>query len=112
VVQELQDNKDSEHREKMLALIAEYKIKILDENKDAERLADIYIANNAVKAAYPTDTVHIAITAVRDMDFIVSLNFQHIVKQKTIVETGRINVQEGYRNVGISPRKALEHEND
>ncbi|GHU50586.1 hypothetical protein FACS1894200_10130 [Spirochaetia bacterium] len=58
------------------------------------------------------DAVHIAMTAVSGLDFIVSLNFQHIVKQKTIVETGRINAQEGYRRVGIyTPKEALEHEN-
>jgi hypothetical protein len=35
------------------------------------------------------------------MDMIVSLNFQHIVKHKTIIETEIINAREGYRRIFI-----------
>ncbi|GHU49735.1 hypothetical protein FACS1894200_08700 [Spirochaetia bacterium] len=112
VIQELRNDKDDKHRQDMLNLIQKHTIVVLPINEKAKYLSDIYIANNAIKATYPTDAVHIAMTAVSGLDFIVSLNFQHIVKQKTIVETGRINAQEGYRRVGIyTPKEALEHEN-
>jgi hypothetical protein len=48
-----------------------------------------------------TDAAHIAITAVNGLDFIVSLNFEHIVRPWTIERVGRINVQEGYKGMGI-----------
>jgi hypothetical protein len=35
-------------------------------------LRALYIAEGAVKASYPTDVLHIAITAVYGLDFIVS----------------------------------------
>jgi predicted nucleic acid-binding protein len=112
VTGEIDNTENLEKREKLKALISEYDLTLLSKNDEAERLAGIYLANDAVKATYPTDAVHIAMTAVSGLDFIVSLNFQHIVKQKAIVETGRINVQQGYKSVGIyTPKEALEHEN-
>jgi hypothetical protein len=60
-----------------------------------------YIEAGAVPSAYPTDAAHIAMTAVYGLDFIVSLNFEHIVREKTIRITGEINAREGYRAIGI-----------
>ncbi|MFP3090406.1 hypothetical protein LQZ21_08780 [Treponema sp. TIM-1] len=85
----------------MLRLIGEHNIKVFGKDEKTERLAEIYIREGAVKATYPTDALHIAMAAVNDLDFIVSLNFQHIVKRKTIEATARINSREGYRQIGI-----------
>jgi hypothetical protein len=50
---------------------------------------------------YRTDGVHIAVAAVNDLDLIISMNFQHIVKRKTKIGTGNINALNGYRSVEI-----------
>jgi len=42
-----------------------------------------------------TDAMHIATAAVYDLDMIISWNFEHIVKQKTITLTEKINIQNG-----------------
>jgi hypothetical protein len=62
VTQELQDDKNDVHRQEMLALIDEYGIVVLPACEEAGKLAALYIANQAVKATYPTDAVHIAMT--------------------------------------------------
>ena len=72
----------TEKRDKMIALIAQYGITVLELNEEAERLADIYIKQGVIPQKYRTDGVHIAVAAVNDLDMIISLNFQHIVKRK------------------------------
>jgi len=50
---------------------------------------------------------------VTGLDYIVSLNFRHIVKHKTIFETEVINTREGFKRVFIhTPAEVIEHEED
>lgn len=98
-----------EKRRKMLRLILDYKVKLIGTSDDALRLSHIYVAEGVVPQKYLTDALHIAIAAVMDLDFIVSLNFKHIVKRKTSLLTEVINVREGYKKVGIfSPAEVIE----
>jgi len=85
----------------MKALITDYGVKVMSESKEAERLATIYVKEGIIKEKYGTDAIHIAMATIAELDFIVSLNFQHIVKRKTIIETELINAREGYRRVYI-----------
>ncbi|GHU29226.1 hypothetical protein AGMMS50256_13690 [Betaproteobacteria bacterium] len=44
------------------------------------------------------------------LDFIVSYNFKHIVKRKTVLMTSAINLREGYKQMGIySPSEVIEN---
>jgi hypothetical protein len=93
----------------MKGLITDYGIKFLGQSDEAERLAALYIQEEAIPAAYPTDAAHIAITAVNGLDFIVSLNFGHIARPWTIERVRRVNVREGYKGIGIyRPAEVLE----
>ena len=99
--------------EKMIALIEQYGITVLELNEEAEQLADIYIEQGVIPLKYRTDGVHIAVAAVNDLDMIISLNFQHIVKRKTKIGTGNINALNNYRAVEIyNPMEVEENEND
>jgi len=95
-------------RDKMLRLIADSEIAVLETSVEAERLADAYTSENVIPLRYRTDGLHIAIASVNDMDMIISLNFQHIVKRKTVIMTGAINSLKGYRSVEIySPMEVV-----
>jgi hypothetical protein len=101
----------AEKQAEMLKLLAEYNIPVLDMNDEADRLADIYVAEGIIPTKYKTDGLHIAIATVNDLDMIVSMNFQHIVKRKTIKMTGAINTMNGYRAVEIySPMEVVEND--
>ena len=100
VIEEL-EKAVSDKREKMLNLISKYEIPILESSIEAETLADIYVKEGVVPLRYRTDGLHIAISAVNDLDMIISMNFQHIVKRKTIKMTTLINSLNGYRAVEI-----------
>ena len=112
VVKEL-ENAPKEKSGKMIALIGQYGITVLGLSEEAEQLADIYIEQGIIPLKYRTDGVHIAVAAVNDLDMIISLNFQHIVKRKTKVGTGNINALNNYRAVEIfNPMEVVENENE
>jgi predicted nucleic acid-binding protein len=110
VVDEL-EKAPSEKREKMIALIGKYGITALALNDEAEQLADAYVEQGVIPTKYRTDGIHIAVAAVNDLDMIISMNFQHIVKRKTKIRTGSINALNGYRAVEIcTPMEVNDHE--
>jgi hypothetical protein len=109
VIHELEDAVDS-LREKRIQLIAEYAIEVIPASDDVKNLALTYIEKGIIPPSYSTDSFHIVAATVRGLDFIISLNFRHIVKRKTIEATERINVREGYKKIGIySPSEVMDH---
>jgi hypothetical protein len=99
-----------EKRENMWRLVLDYEVKILPADDDeVKRLAGLYIQERAVSPAWETDAAHIAITTFNGLDFIVSLNFNHIARIWTIERVRRVNVREGYQGIGIyKPAEVLE----
>ncbi len=60
---------------------------------------------------YAADALHIAAATVHDIDLIVSYNFKHIVKLKTVTMTEIVNLREGYKKIGIfSPTEVIEND--
>jgi hypothetical protein len=108
-VDEIQRTKNQEKRGNMLSLIGEYDITLLPRSAEAALLADLYIAEGVVPKTEPTDAAHIAITAANGLDFIVSLNFEHIVRPWAIERVRQVNLREGYNPIGIyKPVEVLE----
>jgi len=110
VIEEL-EKAPSEKRDKMVALIDIYNITVLALNQEAELLSDIYVEQKIIPLKYRTDGVHIAIAAVNDLEMIISMNFEHIVKRKTKYGTGNINIMNGYRAVEICTPMEVNDEN-
>lgn len=110
-VGELEDEKNTEKRNKMLALIPEYKIKVLPKKDSIAELAQSYIAARTVPEKYMTDALHIAAAIIEGLDIIVSLNFRHIVKYKTIEIVNVINDLKGYSRIDIhSPAEVIDYD--
>jgi len=100
-----------EKRDKMLKIIDDYSITVLNTIEEVGSIADIYVAEGVIPQKYVMDGLHIAIATVYGLDMIVSMNFHHIVKQKTIRMTESINILNGYRAVEIcSPTEVVENE--
>jgi predicted nucleic acid-binding protein len=114
VLDELEDTQDSEKLKNMKALIADHKVEVLTGNDETMRLARQYISAGVIPEKYSTDAIHIASATVSGLDYIVSLNFRHIVKHKTIFETEVINTREGFKRVFIhTPAEVIDYdEND
>ncbi|MDR2510491.1 MAG: hypothetical protein LBC77_07600 [Spirochaetaceae bacterium] len=107
---ELADTKDAVKKAKMEALISEYHVKVFERNDDIVKLAKIYVDGGIIPRKFDTDALHIAAATFYGMDIIVSLNFGHIVKHKTILETEIVNLREGYKRVFIhTPAEVTEN---
>ena len=107
------DEADEPKRSQMLSLIKEYNITLLEADNKARELADIYVRNGVIPLKYSYDGLHIGIATVYDLDYIFSLNFQHINRQKTKTMTSYINISEGYRPINIcSPMEVIDREEE
>ena len=108
-INEIANEPNDEKKHKMAELVSAYNVKLLDITDETTELAAMYIQAGAVSAVYKTDAMHIAIAAVNGLDFIVSLNFTHIVRPWTIERVRRMNVRENYQGLGIyKPAEVLE----
>jgi hypothetical protein len=95
----------------MVELITKHKIVTLEPDDRAVKLANMYISEGIILNKYFTDALHIAFTTIKILDYIVSLNFTHIIKTKTIEKTSLINQREGYKKVGIySPIEVVKND--
>ena len=111
VTQELENTKDIEKLQKMKALITGYGIKVIPASEEIIRLADVYKSAGVIPEKYSTDALHIAAATVAGIDYIISLNFRHIVKHKTIIETEIINAREGFKRVFIhTPAEVIDYD--
>jgi predicted nucleic acid-binding protein len=106
VLYELEDAPEPK-RSEMLKLVRRYGIHMLETSKEAERLAAIYIEQGIVPSRFQDDSTHVACASIYGMDCILSYNFQHINRTKTKVQTGRINLEEGYGSVVICTAKEV-----
>ena len=103
----------AEKRDAMLALVGEYNISVLQVTEEARRLADVYISAGIIPQKYRTDGIHIAVATIHEADIIVSMNFQHIVKLKTMQMTRVINTLNGYHPIEIrTPMEVIDYENN
>ena len=105
------ENAPPEKRNKMTELIKQYDITVIYSNDVIEKMADIYISEGMISEKKRTDSLHMAAAAVNGLDMIITMNLRDICKLKTKQMIGRINKQQGYRNVAIcSPREVVENE--
>jgi hypothetical protein len=108
-LQEIAKEPDQQKREKMAALIVEYDVTVLEETDEVSHLAALYVQEKAISPAWETDAVHIAMTTVNGLDFIVSLNFSHIARPWTVEKVRQVNMREGFNPIGIyKPAEVLE----
>jgi len=110
VLEEL-EKASQEKFEQMFSLISQYSIVTLQVTEEARRLANIYVKEGIIPEKYPTDALHIALATVNDLDYIISYNFRHIVKLKTITMTESVNIRENYKRIGIfSPTEVIDYD--
>ena len=76
-------------------------IAVLALTGDAERLANEYIRNGAVPAAYLNDALHIAVSVINGIDYLLSWNFRHIVRKKTMDIARMVNTLSGLGSTEI-----------
>jgi hypothetical protein len=86
----------SPKKEEMLRIIADYKIIVIEKDKNAELLADKYVEAHIIPARNRMDGIHIAMATLYAMDCIVSLNFRHINKLTVKIAVEALNLANNY----------------
>jgi len=110
VKNEIDNTPDHNKKDEMNKLIFEYDVEILPRAEEIKRLADEYVKEGIIPEKHSMDALHIAAATVYDLDIIISWNFQHIVKRKTIIMTELVNLRHGYKKVEIySPSEVIEN---
>ena len=82
-----------------------YNVIALD--SDIKLLARKYIHEGIIPEKFESDALHIATASVCGCNVLVSWNFQHMVKYKTIVGVNGINKYMGYGELEILPPDSL-----
>ena len=110
VVYELR-NADEPKQTKMLELIEQYGIHLLETDDEAIRLSDIYVEKEVIPEKFALDGTHIALASICNLDCILSFNYKHINKLKTKRMTELINLNEGYKGITIcTPMEVFDDE--
>jgi len=103
-VKELDATKDESLRKKLRRLVKEFKI--LKPNKKIRELAKVYIERGVFPERYSDDALHVAITSYYEISYLVSWNFEHLVKVKTRKWVNSVNTLEEFREIEIvSPQE-------
>ena len=80
-------------------------------SEEAIELAKQYIAVGIIPIKYEDDATHIALATILNCNAIISWNFAHMVKLKTIIGVNGINLGLGYREIEIvSPMSVIGEE--
>lgn len=75
-------------------------------NKKVRDLANAYINRGVFPEKYIDDALHVAIATYHDISYVVSWNFEHLVKVKTRKTVNLVNILEGYKEIEIiSPQE-------
>lgn len=103
-VYELENTKDAALKKKFKRLIKGFSM--LKMHDKAEALASMYIDGGVFPAKYIDDARHVAVATYHAIPYVVSWNFEHLVKVKTRRNVNRINVLAGYKEIEIiSPQE-------
>lgn len=103
-VRELENTKDKILRRKLRKLIKGFRI--LETNKKVRDLAMVYLKKKVFPERYIDDALHVAIASFYEISYVVSWNFEHLVKVRTRRYVNSINILEGFKQIEIvSPQE-------
>ena len=93
--------------------LAEIVVEIISVNEDIFSLAQKYIEEGIIPQKYQDDALHIALAAYNGADALISWNFKHMVKLKTIRGVNGINRMLGLKELEIlTPQSWIQEDNN
>lgn len=98
-IEELEDTKDEILRRNLNKLIQH--LKVLKINPKIRDLAKTYIERDVFSERYMDDALHVAVASFYEISYLVSWNFEHLVKVRTKRLVRLVNTLEGFREVEI-----------
>jgi predicted nucleic acid-binding protein len=99
ILAEIDGTRDIQLRTKLRGMAISFKLLPIDEG--SRTVAGEYVKHGAIPSDYPEDALHISIATVNSIDYLVSWNFEHIVKVKTRRIVNMVNSSLGYPDLEI-----------
>jgi len=99
VLAEIDSTRDTQLRNSLREVAISFNILSIDEESRA--LAGEYVKNGAIPLDYPEDALHISISTLNGIDYLLSWNFEHVVKIKTRKIVNMVNASLGYPDLEI-----------
>ena len=99
VVDEIKRTPDPVHRQRLLNVITEYEIEIVNAanfHDEVVALADKYAEFHVVPENKYEDALHVALCTIINIDVLLSWNFRHLSNINKERKFNLINLQEGY----------------
>lgn len=81
---------------KILLLKFIRKINIIEINEEAVKLAEQYVKDNLVPKNYSADALHLAVTVIHKIDYLLTWNIQHLVHPSKRKMFREYNASKGY----------------
>ena len=98
-VAEIERTPDMGLRSKMKDVVSQFSVITLTD--DVEWIASEYILHGAVPEGYSEDAYHISIAVLKEIDYLLSWNFKHIVRRKTRDIVRMVNTLNNLRQIEI-----------
>lgn len=93
--------------------LTEIVLEIVSVNEDIYSLAQKYIDEGIIPQKYQDDALHIALATYNEADALISWNFKHMVKLKTIRGVNGINRMLGLKELEIlTPQSWIQEDNN
>ena len=109
VLRELANTKDSDRRNKLLTFAGELQAEILEPTNEVETITEKFLKTGIIPPKVQADAIHLALAIVNRMDYILSWNFQHLVRPATRKAAREFAILEGYKIVEITtPEEVLQ----
>ena len=80
----------------LIDYLGEIEYEVLHNSEEVTALAKAYVENGVLTQKNENDCMHMAFAATSECDVIVSLNFKHMVRLKTIQGVRVVNAKNGY----------------
>lgn len=93
--------------------LSEIVLEIVSVNEEILSLAQKYVDEGIIPQTYRDDALHIALATYNEADALISWNFKHIVKLKTIRGVNGINRMLGLKELEIlTPQSWIQEDNN
>ena len=89
-------------KEKLLGLINDYKIEVLEPNEnEVSLLVDEYMKEQIVPEKYRDDARHVAYATCLEVDVLVTYNLEHLANEWKMRQFNGVNLKQGYNVLAI-----------
>ena len=96
VVEEIERTKDEVKRDKLLNVITQYDLTIIQLTDTTKELAKKYINEKIIPVKKLEDARHLAIATINNIDVLVGWNFKHLANVNKERQVIAVNIKEGY----------------